>query len=181
MSRFDPTPPHRRACVAAALDWNDEQPLRRALRLADGGGRRDANDGATARERRRIFARLFGASSDSSSARTWCTSGVGDGVVRCLEELMCPERGVAVLCNPAPAHRAGAAEFLETLRRSSFEFSRVDVTSALLRVGMEEETEDITLQMFAVKKRGARGSCRTSATRATPGRSFAIITSRCVR
>ena len=53
--------------------------------------------------------------------------------------------------------RGADAEFLETLRRSAFEFSRVDVTSALLRVGMEEETEDITLQMFAVKKRGSRG------------------------
>ena len=31
----------------------------------------------------------------------------------------------------------------------------MDVTSALLRGGMEEETEDIVLQMFAVKKRGS--------------------------
>ena len=146
-------------CVAAALDWNDEQPLRRALRLADdGGGRRDANDGVDgdandggfSRASSRLFRLVLGA--DVVHER-----GMGDGVVRCLEELMCPERGVAVLCNPAPAHRAGAAEFLETLRRSSFEFSRVDVTSALLRVGMEEETEDITLQMFAVKKRGSQG------------------------
>ena len=146
-------------CVAAALDWNDEQPLRRALRLADdGGGRRDANDGVDgdandggfSRASSRLFRLVLGA--DVVHER-----GMGDGVVRCLEELMCPERGVAVLCNPAPAHRAGAAEFLETLRRSAFEFSRVDVTSALLRVGMEEETEDITLQMFAVKKRGSQG------------------------
>jgi hypothetical protein len=81
---------------------------------------------------------------------------MGDGVMRCLEELLCPDYGVAVLCNPAPAHRAGAAEFVATLRNSNaFEFCRVDVTSALLRVGMEEETEDIVLQMFAVKKRGS--------------------------
>ena len=82
---------------------------------------------------------------------------MADGVMRCLEELLCPERGVAVLCNPAPAHRAGAAEFLESLRRSAFDFSTVDVTSPLLRVGMEEETEDIVLQMFAVKKRESGG------------------------
>ena len=137
-------------CVAAALDWNDEQPLRRALRLANDGVDGDANDGGFSRASSRLFRLVLGA--DVVHER-----GMGDGVVRCLEELMCPERGVAVLCNPAPAHRAGAAEFLETLRRSSFEFSRVDVTSALLRVGMEEETEDITLQMFAVKKRGSQG------------------------
>ena len=137
-------------CVAAALDWNDEQPLPRALRLANDGVDGDANDGGFSRASSRLFRLVLGA--DVVHER-----GMGDGVVRCLEELMCPERGVAVLCNPAPAHRAGAAEFLETLRRSSFEFSRVDVTSALLRVGMEEETEDITLQMFAVKKRGSQG------------------------
>ena len=137
-------------CVAAALDWNDEQPLPRALRLANDGVDGDANDGGFSRASSRLFRLVLGA--DVVHER-----GMGDGVVRCLEELMCPERGVAVLCNPAPAHRAGAAEFLETLRRSAFEFSRVDVTSALLRVGMEEETEDITLQMFAVKKRGSQG------------------------
>ena len=140
-------------CVAAALDWNDERPLPRALRLANDGVDGDANDGGFSSSRlasSRLFRLVLGA--DVVHER-----GMGDGVVRCLEELLCPERGVAVLCNPAPAHRAGAAEFLETLRRSAFEFSRVDVTSALLRVGMEEETEDITLQMFAVKKRGSRG------------------------
>ena len=137
-------------CVAAALDWNDEQPLPRALRLANDGVDGDANDGGFSRASSRLFRLVLGA--DVVHER-----GMGDGVVRCLEELLCPERGVAVLCNPAPAHRAGAAEFLETLRRSAFEFSRVDVTSALLRVGMEEETEDITLQMFAVKKRGSQG------------------------
>ena len=139
-------------CVAAALDWNDEQPLPMALRLAKDGVDGDANDGGfSSPSSSRLFRLVLGA--DVVHER-----GMGDGVVRCLEELLCPERGVAVLCNPAPAHRAGAAEFLETLRLSSvFEFSRVDVTSALLRVGMEEETEDITLQMFAVKKRGSRG------------------------
>lgn len=143
-----------RRCVAAALDWNDDEPLARALRFVDEdetenerGAQTDSLEDAL--ENAQKFRLVLGA--DVVHER-----GMGDGVMRCLEELLCPERGVAVLCNPAPAHRAGAAEFVATLRDSNaFEFCRVDVTSALLRVGMEEETEDIVLQMFAVKKRGS--------------------------
>ena len=148
-------------CAAAALDWNDDAPLLRALRF---DRRRDARVDVSVSD-------AFVSSRDDSNETARASSpfalvlgadvvherGMADGVVRCLEELLCPERGVAVLCNPAPAHRAGAAEFLESLRRSAFDFSTVDVTSPLLRVGMEEETEDIVLQMFAVKKRESGG------------------------
>jgi len=143
-----------RRCVAAALDWNADEPLPLALRFSDQdenenerGALYDSSRDAEESENAKKFRLVLGA--DVVHER-----GMGDGVMRCLEELLCPERGVAVLCNPAPAHRAGAAEFVATLRNSNaFEFCTVDVTSALLRVGMEEETEDIVLQMFAVKKR----------------------------
>jgi predicted nicotinamide N-methyase len=145
-----------RRCVAAALDWNADEPLARALRFFDQdenenarGALYDSPRDAEELENAKKFRLVLGA--DVVHER-----GMGDGVMRCLEELLCPDYGVAVLCNPAPAHRAGAAEFVATLRNSNaFEFCRVDVTSALLRVGMEEETEDIVLQMFAVKKRGS--------------------------
>ena len=146
-----------RRCVAAALDWNADEPLARALRFFD----QDENENA----RGALYDSPPSSAEESENAKKFRLvlgadvvheRGMGDGVMRCLEELLCPERGVAVLCNPAPAHRAGAAEFVATLRDSNaFEFCRVDVTSALLRVGMEEETEDIVLQMFAVKKRGS--------------------------
>ena len=149
-------------CVAAALDWNDDEPLREAIRFDDETrlGRVDVSD---------VSSNVFDEKNETASSRASSPfalvlgadvvheRGMGDGVMRCLEELLCPERGVAVLCNPAPAHRAGAAEFLESLRRSAFDFSTVDVTSPLLRVGMEEETEDVALQMFAVRKRGSEG------------------------
>ena len=67
-----------------------------------------------------------------------------------------PAPGLALICNPAPAHRAGAAAFPRLLDAAGLTHVKIAVTSALLRCGMEEETEDVGLEIFAVTHRGTK-------------------------
>ena len=77
--------------------------------------------------------------------------GMADGVVRCLVECLDRERGVGLIVNPSPAPRRPArTRFPVCSRRAGFRVVKTKVTSALLRVGMEEETEDVALEFFAV-------------------------------
>ena len=94
---------------------------------------------------------------------------MADGVVRCIieclssdssAELTSGERDapgsstgpLALICNPAPAHRAGAAALPGLLDAAGLFHVKVAVTSALLRCGMEEETADVALELFAVAR-----------------------------
>ena len=47
-------------------------------------------------------------------------------------------------------YRAGADALPGLLAHAGFRVVKTKVTSALLRVGMEEETEDVALEFFAV-------------------------------
>ena len=60
---------------------------------------------------------------------------------------------VAVIVNPAPAHRSGAADLPAALEKNGLSFVSARVTSAMLRVGVMEETEDVRLDMFLVRRR----------------------------
>lgn len=157
-------------CVAETMDWNDTEPLLGGLRERlerdarwrragnagdddafddDGGegstsglsGSGSSSSPADASERR--FEMILGADVVHEE-------GMADGVVRCLVECLDRERGVGLIVNPSPAHRAGADALPGLLAHAGFRVVKTKVTSALLRVGMEEETEDVALEFFAV-------------------------------
>ena len=152
-------------CVAVSLDWNDYEPLLGNLREKVGRemGRvnartlpikhdddDDCEDELSEKTSSKRFPVILGADVVHEE-------GMAEGVVRCLVELLDRENGIAVVINPAPEHRAGAAKLPILLENAGFEFSVTDVTSLLLRVGMEEETEDIKLQLFVVRLKGMGG------------------------
>ena len=59
----------------------------------------------------------------------------------------------AVIVNPAPAHRSGAGDLPSRLESAGMSFAKVSVTSAMLRVGVMEETEDVRLDMFLIRRK----------------------------
>ena len=59
----------------------------------------------------------------------------------------------AVIVNPAPAHRSGAGDLPSRLESAGMSFVKVSVTSAMLRVGVMEETEDVRLDMFLIRRK----------------------------
>ena len=87
-----------------------------------------------------------------------------DGVVRCLAECLSRgnigdgsggdqrRAGVALICNPAPAHRVGAVALPGLLSAAGLVHVKAAVTSPILRCGMEEETEDVALELYAVAR-----------------------------
>lgn len=80
--------------------------------------------------------------------------GMAQGVARMLgRHLGRSPDAVAVIVNPAPAHRSGAADLPSALESNGMAFASTRVTSAMLRVGVMEETEDVRLDMFLVRRR----------------------------
>ena len=80
--------------------------------------------------------------------------GMAQGVARMLgRHLGGSPDAVAVIVNPAPAHRSGAADLPAALEKNGLSFVSARVTSAMLRVGVMEETEDVRLDMFLVRRR----------------------------
>lgn len=166
-------------CVAETMDWNDDEPLLVGLRerlARDARWRRAGREGEDDDEDRidddggEGSGRGRGSGSGSSTSSADASErrfeiilgadvvheeGMADGVVRCLVECLDRERGVGLIVNPAPAHRAGAAALPGLLADAGFRVVKTRVTSALLRVGMEEETEDVTLEFFAVTWAGS--------------------------
>jgi hypothetical protein len=163
-------------CVATTLDWNDPEPILAGVRA------RLARDprwrGASSETRRRTstsrdgdfaasrddFSDDASASASSSPPRRFRLvlgadvvheDGMARGVARAVGECLDLARGVALICNPAPEHRAGAAELPDALEANGLEWVRRRVASPMLRVGMEEETEDVALDVFAIRARGA--------------------------
>jgi len=169
-------------CVATTLDWNDPEPILAGVRARLA---RDPRwRGASSETRRRTSTSRdgdFAASRDdvvsdddaSASASASASSspprrfrlvlgadvvhedGMARGVARAVGECLDLARGVALICNPAPEHRAGAAELPDALEANGLEWVRRRVASPMLRVGMEEETEDVALDVFAIRARGA--------------------------
>ena len=166
-------------CVAETMDWNDDEPLLVGLRerlARDARWRRAGGEGEDDDEDRfdddggEGSGRGSGPGSGSSASSAGASErrfeiilgadvvheeGMADGVVRCLVECLDRERGVGLVVNPAPAHRAGAAALPGLLAGAGFRVVKTRVTSALLRVGMEEETEDVALEFFAVTWAGS--------------------------
>lgn len=60
---------------------------------------------------------------------------------------------MAFICNPAPAHRVGASALPGLIDAAGLAYVKVSVTSPILRCGMEEETEDVALELFAVARK----------------------------
>ena len=112
-------------CVAETMDWNDAEPLLGGLRerlgrnarwrRAGSAGDDDAFDDAIG-EGSRSRSGSSASPADASGRRFGMIlgadvvheEGMADGVVRCLVECLDRERGVGLIVNPAPAHRAGA-------------------------------------------------------------------------
>jgi predicted nicotinamide N-methyase len=111
-------------CVAKALDWNDARDVR------DVDGTADVVLGADVVH----------------------DHGMADGVVSALARAMRSPHGVGLIVNPAPEHRAGADRIPELLTAAGLVFERRVVASALLRAGLEEETEDVKLDVFAIAR-----------------------------
>ena len=76
------------------------------------------------------------------------------GVARMLRRHLGRSRdAVAVIVNPSPEHRSGAADLPAELALCEMAHVSTRVTSAMLRVGVMEETEDVRLDMFLVRRR----------------------------
>ena len=167
-------------CVATTLDWNDPEPILAGVRArlardprwrgASSETRRrtsTSRDGDLAASRDDVvsaFAASASASASSPPPRRFRLvlgadvvheDGMARGVARAVGECLDLARGVALICNPAPEHRAGAAELPDALEANGLEWVRRRVASPMLRVGMEEETEDVALDVFAIRARGA--------------------------
>ena len=118
---------------------------------ANGGG---ADDEVETSRREVETSRRFAAFDVVLGADVVHERGMAQGVARMLgRHLGRSPDAVAVIVNPAPAHRSGAADLPSALESNGMAFASTRVTSAMLRVGVMEETEDVRLDMFLVRRR----------------------------
>ena len=77
------------------------------------------------------------------------------GVIRALTKYLDPN-GVALIVNPAPASRGGADTFRQLLNDDTrWNATTTRITNSIIRVGMEDETEDVPLDFYVIQKHGA--------------------------
>lgn len=77
------------------------------------------------------------------------------GVIRALKKYLDPN-GVALIVNPAPASRGGADTFQQLLSDDTcWHVTKTRITNCIIRVGMEDETEDVPLDFYIIQKRAS--------------------------
>ena len=75
------------------------------------------------------------------------------GVLRALDRYLAPD-GLAIVVNPAPHSRGGAASFQKLLDERAWRVeTHHGISNSILCVGIEEECEDVPLDFYVIRRR----------------------------
>lgn len=73
------------------------------------------------------------------------------GVVRAIDRYLAPG-GIALVVNPAPHSRGGAATFQSLLADGGWNVVKRSITNSIITVGIEDECEDVPLDFYVIRR-----------------------------
>jgi len=73
------------------------------------------------------------------------------GVVRAIDRYLAPD-GIALVVNPAPHSRGGAATFQSLLADGDWNVVKRSITNSIITVGIEDECEDVPLDFYVIRR-----------------------------
>lgn len=73
------------------------------------------------------------------------------GVVRAIDRYLAPD-GIALVVNPAPHSRGGAATFQSLLGDGGWNVVKRSITNSIITVGIEDECEDVPLDFYVIRR-----------------------------
>lgn len=73
------------------------------------------------------------------------------GVVRAIDRYLAPD-GIALVVNPAPHSRGGAATFQSLLANGEWNVVKRSITNPIITVGIEDECEDVPLDFYVIRR-----------------------------
>lgn len=73
------------------------------------------------------------------------------GVVRAIDRYLAPD-GIALVVNPAPHSRGGAATFQSLLADGGWNVVKRSITNSIITVGIEDECEDVPLDFYVIRR-----------------------------